>query len=65
MGKYNLERRLRRELRVINEQIDDKIIRGLSYAREAKRHKFIVSTLNRIRSTERSWFERSLSFSII
>ena len=65
MGKYNLEKKLRKELRIINSEIDDRIIRGLSYAREAKRHRFIVSTLNRIRNSERSWLTRSLSFSII
>jgi hypothetical protein len=63
MGKYNLEKKLRRELRVLNEQIDEKIIRGLSYSREAKRHRFIVGTLNRVRSRERSWLSRSLSHS--
>ncbi|HEY4505772.1 MAG TPA: hypothetical protein VJG67_03715 [Candidatus Paceibacterota bacterium] len=68
MSKYNLERELRRELEVVNDIIDKKIIRGMSYAREARRHKFILSNLSSLRKgeTKSGWFGRSLStFSII
>ncbi|MCX6701837.1 MAG: hypothetical protein NTX96_01415 [Candidatus Zambryskibacteria bacterium] len=70
MSKQNLEKVLRRELEVLNDQIDEKIIRGLSYAREAKRHKFILSSLANIHRESRSdsgWLVKSFSstFSII
>lgn len=67
MSKQTLERELRRELDLLNDVIDKKIIRGLSYAREARRHKFILSNLSSIRRTQTGgWFERSIaSFSII
>lgn len=66
MSKQNLEKALRRELDLLNNQIDEKIIRGLSYAREAKRHKFIISTLANIkRSQSSNWLARSFSFSLI
>ena len=62
MSKQNLERTLRKELEFLNDIIDQRIIRGLSYAREAKRHKFILSNLSQIRRLERSgWFTRSFS----
>ncbi len=61
MSKYNLERMLRRELGTLNDIIDAKIIRGLSYAREARRHRFLQSSLYRLRQSDRSgWLARSL-----
>jgi hypothetical protein len=61
MSKYNLERMLRRELGALNDIIDAKIIRGLSYAREARRHKFLQSSLHRLRQSDKSgWLARSL-----
>jgi hypothetical protein len=64
MSKQNLEKVLRKELEIINDQIDEKIIKGLSYVREAKRHKFILSSLADIRRELRSdsgWLTRSFS----
>lgn len=68
MSKQNLEKVLIRELEVLNDEIDKKIIRGLSYTKEAKRHKFILNRLSDIRraQTGSGWFSRSFStFSII
>ena len=65
MSKYKLEKTLRRELGVLNEQIDLKIIKGLSYAREARRHKFLVSRLSdmqRESKSNASWFSKSFNF---
>lgn len=63
----NLERTLMRELEILNDEIDRKIIRGISYSRESKRHKFILNNLNQIRKINRvSWLSKSFSnFSII
>lgn len=60
MSKQQLEKALRRELTLLNKQIDEKIIRGLSYTREARRHKYIVSSLDSIRRSRQSWMMRAL-----
>lgn len=65
MSKQNLEKILRRELEVLNDQIDQKIIKGLSYAREAKRHKFLLSSLANVRREARSSSGWLRTFSII
>ncbi|MBA3732894.1 hypothetical protein H0W91_00785 [Patescibacteria group bacterium] len=66
MSKQNLERALRRELEVLNDQIDEKIIKGLSYSKEARRHKFILQSLSNIRRSQTNWMMRSFgTFSII
>lgn len=59
MSKYNLEKALRRELSVLNEVIDRKIVRGLSYAKEARRHKAVVRSLSMMRSS--GWFSKPFS----
>ena len=64
MSKQNLEKELRHELEALNDQIDRKIIKGLSYVREANRHKFLLSSLARLRRSAHSrssWFTRSFS----
>jgi hypothetical protein len=64
MSKYNLERALRRELAGLNEVIDRKIVRGLSYSKEAKRHKAVLKSLSMLRQS--GWFARPFSsFSIV
>ncbi len=60
MSKQQLEKALRRELAALNRQIDEKIIKGISYAREARRHKFIVSTLDNLRRSRQNWMMRAL-----
>ena len=64
MSKQNLEKTLRRELEALNDVIDRKIIKGLSYAREARRHKFLLSNLASLRRASRphaGWFSKSFS----
>jgi hypothetical protein len=46
MSKEKTIHELLQEIRTINETIDLKIIRGKSYKKEAKRHRFLVSHLN-------------------
>ncbi len=66
MSKQNLERELKRELEALNEVIDKRIIRGLSYAKEARRHKFVLSSLSNLRRARSNWMTRSFSsFSLI
>lgn len=64
MSKYNLEKILKKELAEINELIDQKIVRGLSYSKEARRHKYILQSLSRVRrdsKTEYGWLTNSFS----
>jgi len=64
MSKQNLEKILKNELEILNDVIDHKIIKGLSYTREARRHKFILSRLAEVRRENRSnmgWFGRAFS----
>ncbi len=52
---------IRREMSALNKRIDEKIIKGLSYAYEAKRHKFLKTQLSRL-TPQYSWFDRSMGF---
>ena len=64
MSKYNLEKILKKELAEINELIDQKIVRGLSYSKEARRHRYILQSLSRIRrdsKAEYGWLTNSFS----
>lgn len=61
MSKQKLITTIHTELEKINEQIDLKIIQGLEYKRESKRHKFLVSHLTQVirgEETKRSWVNR-------
>lgn len=45
MSKEKLITTLSREIETLNEQIDFKVIKGMPYKTEAKRHKLLVSML--------------------
>jgi hypothetical protein len=45
MTQNTFEKEIRKELDRLNRRIDEKIIRGLSYATEARRHKQLISRL--------------------
>ena len=64
MSKQNMERVLRGELENINDKIDAKIIKGLSYVQESRRHKFIVNSLNNLKKTRvaSNWFGKTFIF---
>jgi hypothetical protein len=51
MSPFTASRQILRELASINEAIDRKIIKGLPYAREARRHKELVK-LSKVLSRE-------------
>ncbi len=64
MSKITLEKTIREELQQINNVIDVKILKGLSYKREALRHRFLLSRLSDLHRLPRfssNWFERSMS----
>ncbi len=70
MSKYRLSKIIQAEINKLNEVIDLKIIRGLSYKQEARRHKFLVNQLRHLQKTEAfraappqaRWFEKTLSY---
>ena len=66
MSKYRLSKIVQAEINKLNQIIDLKIIRGESYKKEARRHKFLMSQLNglnrqssfRAAPIRASWFTR-------
>ncbi len=64
MSNIILERKLRTELHKINDIIDLKIVRGLSYKRESLKHRFLLSRLSdmhRIPRFNSTWLKRSIN----
>lgn len=61
MSKHQVIRTLRREIAQLNKEIDLRIIRGLSYRREALRHKLLTAQLHRLTRRE-SVFGRVFGF---
>ena len=62
MSKFILEKKIQTELKKINGIIDVKIIEGVSYRREALRHRFLLnrlSDLHRLSKFHSSWFQRA------
>ena len=62
MSKHEIVKSLKQEIRKVNRIIDGRIIQGLPYYAESRRHKFLMSQLNRLSPKRESWFGRSLSF---
>ena len=62
MSKHQIIKSLKHEIRKVNRIIDHKIIQGLPYYNESRRHKFLMSQLDRLAPKRQSWFGRSLSF---
>lgn len=49
MSKYELLKTVKKELRELNWRIDMKILRGLSYREEARRHRILLRQLEHLR----------------
>ncbi len=62
MSKIQLVHNLRKEIKKLNKDIDLKIIKGLPYKAEARRHKFLVSQFYGFYETPRSsWFRKTFN----
>ncbi|OHA16071.1 MAG: hypothetical protein A2825_01960 [Candidatus Taylorbacteria bacterium RIFCSPHIGHO2_01_FULL_43_120] len=48
MKNIKIKYEIYKELKRLNGEIDRKIIKGISYVSEAKRHKFLLSMLKRM-----------------
>lgn len=65
MSKFQFEKEIEAELKRLNDSIDRKIIRGISYAKESRRHKFLLSQLRNMRraaGNREAWFKKSFAF---
>ena len=56
MSKYQIAKAVQKELEVLNRRIDQKILRGISYITEARRHKMLLSQLTRLHRHSQSGF---------
>jgi hypothetical protein len=56
MSKTQTTKAINQELVKLNQIIDQKIIRGMAYAREANRHKSLLSQLGRLQQS--NWLTR-------
>lgn len=64
MSKYILEKNIRAELKKVNDVIDLKIIKGVSYRREALKHRFLLNRmvdLHRVSRFHSNWLQRSVN----
>jgi hypothetical protein len=64
MSKFILEKKIKSELSRINDIIDVKIVKGMSYRREALRHRFLLNRLvdlHRVSKFHSNWFQRSVN----
>jgi len=70
MSKHQAIRTIRTEIERLNREIDLRIIKGLSYKSQSKRHKFLMAQLTRLSRSQAfergfsfgGWFGKSLSF---
>lgn len=61
MSEIKLAGNIKKEIKKLNQVIDLKIIKGLPYKAEARRHKFLVSQFYGFYETSKtSWFKRTL-----
>jgi len=60
MSRKQLLNKVYKELTAVNNRIDHKIIRGISYSRDAARHKMLLSQISRVSS--RNIFSRLMPF---
>jgi hypothetical protein len=54
VSEIKLAKKIDKEIKVINKKIDMKIIEGVSYKREARRHRLLLSMLHEIRLRQKS-----------
>jgi len=60
MSSNTFKKAIERELQKLNEEIDNKIVKGLSYIKESKRHKALFLQLNKF-NRRSNLFQRSFN----
>lgn len=61
MSNIILEKKIREELKKLNDIIDVKILKGMSYRKEALRHRFLLAQLSELHKFTRissNWMKR-------
>ena len=61
MSSHTFKKTIESELRKLNEDIDVKIVKGLSYIKESRRHKFLLKQLNSFSRHNNSWLQKSFN----
>ena len=61
MSSHTFKKTIESELRKLNEEIDIKIVRGLSYMKESRRHKFLLKQLNSFSQSNSGWLQKSFN----
>lgn len=61
MTKYQVSKAIFAEIIKLNQAIDRKIIAGISYREESRRHKSLLAKL-RYLAGERPWYARGMNF---
>jgi hypothetical protein len=61
MSKHQAIKTIRTEIERLNQEIDLRIIKGVSYKREALRHKFLMNQLARLAPRRSNWFGKIIS----
>ena len=64
MSNFILEKNIKNELKKLNGVIDTKILKGISYRREALRHRFLLnrlSDLHRLSRFHSNWLQRAVN----
>jgi hypothetical protein len=58
MSKHQALRAIKNEIKRLNHEIDLRIIKGLSYKEQSRRHKYLMAQLNQLGRSQSSWFGR-------
>jgi hypothetical protein len=61
MSSNTFKKAIERELQKLNEEIDNRIVKGLSYIKESKRHKALLLQLNKFNHRS-NLFQKSFNF---
>jgi hypothetical protein len=62
MSQHQIQKTIEAEISHLNQVIDLKVIRGLSYKSEAKRHRFLLSQLSSLKARRSGgWLAKSFS----
>lgn len=62
MTREHFTKKAEEEINSLNEVIDMKIIKGISYQKEAKRHKFLLSKIGNTTRTQAYLFGKPAGF---
>ncbi len=62
MTRENFTKSAQKEIESLNQLIDMKIIKGLSYKKEAKRHKFLLSKIGNTAKIQAFLFNKQPGF---